>query len=174
MHSVWFRSTFLKVSKFLQIKEEGPNFWGEPILQKICELFGPPFSILILKILWTQIHRHSLDFNAFYMIQECFSESLDISTNWRVWGNFWGEQILQKIWIICSPLLYSNFKSFMEPNSSSFIMFHCILRGSGVLFSESWNFYNLKRRDLISGGNQFCRESQLFGPHFCILYFKVF
>ena len=111
MHSAWFRSTFFRVLKFLQIKEGGPNFWGEPILQKV--------------------------------------------------------------WIIWSPLLYFNFKSFTDPNSLSFIRFQCILHDSGVLFSESWNFYKLKRGDLISVGNQFCRMSELFGPPFCISILKV-
>ena len=111
MHSSWFRSTFLKVLKFLQIKEGGPNFWGEPILQNV--------------------------------------------------------------WIIWSPLLYFNFKSFLDPNSSSFIRFQCILHDSGVLFSESWNFYKLKRGDLISRRNQFLRKSELFYPPFCISILKV-
>ena len=111
MHSAWFRITFLRVLKFLQIKEGGPNFWGEPILQKV--------------------------------------------------------------WIIWSPLLYFNFKSFLDPNSPSFIRFQSILHESGRLFSESWNFYKLKRGDLISGENQFCRKSELFGPPFCISILKV-
>ena len=111
MYSAWFRSTFLRVLKFLQIKEGGPNFWGEPILQND--------------------------------------------------------------WIIWSPLLYFNFKSFLDPNSSSFIRFQSILHESGRLFSESWNFYKLKRGDLISGWNQFCRKSELFGPRFCISISKV-
>ena len=111
MNSAWLRSTFLRVLKFLHIKEGGPNFWGEPILHNV--------------------------------------------------------------WIIWSPLLYFNFKSFMEPNSLSLIRFQCILHDSGVLFSESWNFCKLKRGDLISGGNQFCRKSELFGPPFCISILKV-
>ena len=111
MHSAWFRSTFLRSSKCVQFKEGEPNFWGEPILEKL--------------------------------------------------------------WIIWSPLLYFNFKSFVDPNSWSFIRFQCILHDSGVLFSESWNFYKLKRGDLISGGNQFCRMSELFGPPFCISILKV-
>ena len=111
MHSAWFRSTFLRVLKLLQIKEGGPNFLGEPILKTL--------------------------------------------------------------WIIWSLLLYFNFESFMDPNSSSLIRFQCILHDSGVLFSESWNFYKLKRGDLVSGGNQFCRKSELFGPPFCISILKV-
>ena len=111
MHSAWFRSTFLRVLKFLQIKEGGPNFWGEPILQNV--------------------------------------------------------------WIIWSPLLFFNFKSFLDPNSSSVIIFQSLLHEWGRLFSESWNFYKLRRGDLISGGNQFCRMSELFGSPFCISILKV-
>ena len=112
MHSAWFRSTFLRVLKFLQIKEGGPNFLGEPILQNV--------------------------------------------------------------WIIWSSLLHFNFKSFLHSNSSSFIRFQCILHDSWVLFSEPWNFYKLKRGNLISGGNQFCRMSELSGSPFCISILKVF
>ena len=111
MHFVRFRSLFLRVFKFLQIKEGGLNFWGEPISQKV--------------------------------------------------------------WIIWSPLLYFNFKNLMAIISSSFIRFQCILHDSGLLFSESWNFFKLKRGDLVSGGNQFCRKSELFGPLFCISILKV-
>ena len=111
MQSAWFRSTFFRVLKFLQIKEGGPSFWWEPILQKV--------------------------------------------------------------WIIWSPLLYLDFKSFVDPNSSSFIRFQCILDDSEALFSESWNFYKLKRGDLISRGNQFYRKSELFGSPFCISILKV-
>ena len=111
MHSSWFRSTFLKVLKFLQIKEGGPNFWGEPVLQKV--------------------------------------------------------------WIIWSPLLYFNFKSFIDTISVSFIRFQCILHYSGVLFWECWNFYKLKRGNLISGRNQFWRKSEFFDPPFFISILKV-
>ena len=111
MHFAWLRSTFLRVLKFLQVKEGGRDFWGEPILQKV--------------------------------------------------------------WIIWSPLLYFNFKSFLALNSSSFIRFQCILHDSVVHFLESWNFYKLKRGDPISGGNQFCRKSELFRPSFCISILKV-
>ena len=111
MHSAWFSSTFLRLLGFLNIKELGSIFWGEPILQKL--------------------------------------------------------------WIIWSPLLYFNFKSSKYPICSSFIRFQYILYDSGVLFSESWNLYKLKREHLISGWNQFCRKSELFGPPFCIWILKV-
>ena len=88
-------------------------------------------------------------------------------------ANFWGESILKKIWIIWSPLLYFNLKSFTDPNSSSFIRFQCIRHDSAVLFSESWNFFKLNSRDQISGPNQFSRRSELFDPPFCISILKV-
>ena len=105
MHSWWCRNTFLRVLNFLQIKEGGPNFWVEPILQKVS--------------------------------------------------------------IIWSPLLYFTFKSFMDPNSFSFIRSQCILHDWGVLFSKSWNFFKLKR------GNQFCRKFELFRRPLCISILKV-
>ena len=87
--------------------------------------------------------------------------------------SFWGQSILQKVWIICSRLVYFYFKNFLDPNSLSFIRFQCILHDSGVLFSGYWNFHKLKKGHLISWGNQFCRKSELFGPPFCISILKV-
>ena len=72
------------------------------------------------------------------------------------------------------PLLYSNLKSFLNPNSSSFIRFQCILHDSGLLCAESSNFAKLKSGDPISEGNKFWRSSELFGPlPFCISILKV-
>ena len=70
-------------------------------------------------------------------------------------------------------LLYFNFKTFKDPNSLSFIRFQCILDDSGEFFSDFWSFYKLKWGHLFSGGNQFCRKSELFGPPFCIWILKV-
>ena len=108
MHSTWFRSTFLRVFRFVQSKEGGPNFWGKPIQKKV--------------------------------------------------------------WIICSPLLYFNFKSFLVPNSLSFIRFQCSLHDSGVLYSQLSNFYKLKRRGCKFWGERILRKSELFAPH--LLYFN--
>ena len=90
------------------------------------------------------------------------------------WPNFLEERILQNVLIIWSLLLYFNFKSFTEPNSSSLIRFQCLVADSGVLFSESLNFYKLKRLDLISGGNQFCRMSEIFGPSSVFQFWKFY
>ena len=173
MHSAWLRSTFLRVLKFLQIKEGGPNFWGEAILQKVWIIWSP--------LLYFNF-KSFMDPNFLSVIRfQCIlhdsgvllSEFLNLRKLKRGGSDFWGEPILQNVWIIWSSLLYFNFKSFLDPNSSSFIRFQCILHDSGVLFSEPWNFYKLKRGDLISGGNQFCRMSELFGPPFCIWILKV-
>ena len=112
MQFFWIRSSSLRVLKFVQIKERGFNFWGEPIFQNV--------------------------------------------------------------WIIWSPLLYLSLKSPMDENSSSFIRFQFILHESGRLFSGSWNFYKLKRGELISGENQFCRMSELFGRPLLYFNFKSF
>ena len=83
------------------------------------------------------------------------------------------EPILQKVWIIWSPGLYFNFKSFKDPNSSSFIRFQWILFYSGVPFSDFWSLEKLKRGDLISRENQLCRKSELLGPPFSISILNV-
>ena len=98
-----------------------------------------------------------------------FSESWNFYKLIRGWPNLWGGiNFGERVWIIWSPLLYFNFKSFMESNSLSFIRFQCILHDAGILFPECWNFYKLKSGDLISGLNQFCGKSKLFGHPFCI------
>ena len=88
--------------------------------------------------------------------------------------NFLGEPILQNVWIIWGPLLYFNFKSFLDPNSYSFIRFQCILYDSRVVLSGFSNLYKLKREDLISAVNLFFRMSELFGAPFYIWILKVF
>ena len=140
MHFAGFRSTSLRVSKFLQIKDPFFNFWGEPIFQNVW-------------IVWSPLLYLNLKQGRPYI---------------------WDEHLLQNVWIIWSPLLFFNFKRFLDPNSSPFIRFQSILHESGWLFSESWNSYKLKTGDVISGGNQFCRMSELFGPPFCISILKLF
>ena len=173
MHSAWFRNTFLRVLKFLQIKEEDLISQGNQFCRK-SQLFGPP----LLYFDFTSFEDpNSSSFIRFLCIlndsRELFSEPWNFSklkSGDLISGR---ESILQKLWIIWSPLLCFNFKSFMDPKSSSLIRFHWILHDSRVLFSESWNFYELKRGDLICGENEVCRMSELFGPPFCIAILKV-
>ena len=86
----------------------------------------------------------------------------------KEWGpDFWGEPILQEVWIIWSPLLSFMFKSFKDPNSSSFIRFKCILYHSGEVFSEFWNFYKLKR------GEPILQNSWIIWSPSCISILKI-
>ena len=126
MYSAWFRSTFFRVFKFVKIKEGGSNFWGEPVLQNVWIIWSP-FLFFNFK---TYLDRNSSSFIRFQSILHpsgrLFSESWNFYKLMRGGPNFWGEPILQNVWIIRSPLLYFNFKSFLDPNSTSFIRFQCI------------------------------------------------
>ena len=174
MHFAWFSSNSLRVFKFVRIKEGVSNFWGGTNFAE-CLNYLIPSSIFqcykfsrpkFLVIYW--IWMYSAWFRSIFLRVLKFLEI-------KVGGpDLWGERILQNVWIIWSPLLYFNLKSSTDPPPSSFIRFHSFLHESAVLFSESWKFYKLKSRDLIPGGNQFCRMSELFGPAFCISISKVF
>ena len=107
------------------------------------------------------------------MIQEYFSQGFEISTNSRRGTYVLAGTSFAECLVYLVLLLYLNLKSSMDPNSSSFIRYMSSIHEYGRLFSESWNFYKLKRGDLISAGNQFCRMSELFGLPFCISILKV-
>ena len=173
MDSVWWRSTLLSVFKFLQVKDGGPKSWGEPILEKVWIVWSP---LLYLNF------KSFIDPNSSSLIRfKCILHD-SVVLFLESW-NFYklktgdlvsrGNQFCRKSELFDPPLLYLNFKSFVDPNSSSFIRSECILHDGGVLFWESWNFYKLKRGDLSSGGNQFFRKSELFGHPFCIWILKV-
>ena len=173
MFSAWLRSTFLRVLKFLEVKEGRRNFWGEPILQKVWIIWSP----LLYFNFKSFVDPNSFSFIRFHTILH--DSGVLFSVSWNFYklkrGDLisGGEPIFQKVWIILSPLLYFIFKIFMDANSSFFIISQCILHDWGVLFSESWNLYKLMRGDIISGENQFQRNSELFGPPFCISILKV-
>ena len=172
MNSAWFRSTFFRLLKFLEIKEGGRNFLGESILQKSWIIW----SLLLCFNFKSFIDPDSSSLIRFqFILLDSEVPLSDFSNIYKLEGrpNFWGEPILQKVWIISSHHLYFNLKGFMDVNSSWFVWFQCILHGSGVIFSESWNFYKLKMGDLFSGGNQFCKKSKLFAPSFCIWTLKL-
>ena len=118
---------------------------------QIVWINGPFFCISILKPRRTKIFRHSVDFNAFCMIQKSFSDTSEFSTI-KDWGiNLLGEPILQKVWLICYPLLDINCKSFQDVYYSWFITFQWIFSGWGVPFRNFWIFYTLKIGHLTSG-----------------------
>ena len=160
MHSAWFRGTFLRALKFLQIKDGdlisegcgGTNFaeslnYLVPLLYLYFKSFMHPNSSSLIRFQCI-LHNSGV----------LFSESQNLYKLKTGGPNLWGEPILESVWIIWFPLLYFNFESFMESNSLSFISFQCILHDAGVLFPECWNFYKLQRADLISGRNQFAQS----------------
>ena len=149
MHFAWFRSNFLRVLKYLQLKDGGPNFWGEPILQKVWIIWSP----LLYFNFKSFLDPNSSPFISFQCILydsgvllSGFSNFYKLKRGDLISG---GNQFCRKSELFGLPLLYLNCKSFIDPNLSSFIRFQCILHDSGVLFPESWNFYKLKRGELI-------------------------
>ena len=167
MYSAWFRSTFLRVLKFSQIKEGGPSFWGEPILQNFWIFWSRFLYFNFISFL----DGNSSSFIRFQSIlhesRRLFSESWN-SYKLRMRDLISGGTNFPECLNYLVPLLYFNLQS------SSFIRFQAVLHEWRRLFSESWNFYKLKILDLIFWGNQFCRMSELFGPPFCISILKVF
>ena len=173
MHSAWFTSIFLRLLEFLNINEVGSNFWEEPILQKLWLIWS--------HLLYFSFKSSKYPISSSFIWFPCilYDSGVFFLEPWNFYKLKRGdlisgvEPMLQKVLIIWSSLLYFNFKSFMEPNSSSLIRFQCIVHDSGVLLSESWNFYKWKWGDLNYEGNQFRRMSELFRPPFFISILKV-
>ena len=91
MRSTWFSNTFLRFLKFPQIKEVRPNFLGRTSSAERLNYLVPPSCISILVVWRTQNLCHSLDFNAFYMIQQYFSQVFEIFVKLKEGGcNFFG------------------------------------------------------------------------------------
>ena len=167
------RSNFLRVFNFLQIKEGGPNFWGKPILQNIWIIWSAPSVFQFKKFYGPKFFLiHWISMRSAWL-RSTFLRLLKFPQIKAGRPNFSGEPILQNVWIICSPLLYFNFKSFLDPNSFSFIIFQCIALDWRVIFSGSSKFYKLKNGDLVSGGNQLWKKSELFGHPVCVSILKV-
>ena len=134
-------------------------------------MFGPVFCISILEIRGTQIISHSLDFNAFYIIQHYFCQFFLNFLKLRRGDLISLEGPIQQggriIW--SSSLLYFNFRNLRNPNSSSLIGFPCILHDSAVLFSVFGDFLGVGGGGLVScGEEQFCGMAGLFGSPFCV------
>ena len=160
-------------SYFLKLKRGDLISWWEPILQNGWIIWSP-----LLYLNFKNLRDpSSLSSSRFQCILH------DSAVLFLVFSNFlklkmgelisWGELILQNGWIIWSPLLYFNFKSLRDPNSSSSSRFQCILLDSAGLFSVFSNFLKLRMGELISWGNQFCRTAELFGPPLCIWILKI-
>ena len=161
MHSGWFRSTFLRAFQFPATKEWGPISLGEliiwsPLLYFNFEIFKDESSSSFIR--FQCILHHSIVLLKFSQIKE-----------WRDLIS-WGKSILQKPWLIWSPLLYFNFRTFKGQNSSSFNRFQIIRHNLGLLFSAFKHFHKLKRGHLISSGEPVLQKGWIIWS--TLLYFN--
>ena len=168
MHFVWFRSTSLRVFKFLQIKELAPNFWGGTNFSECLD-----YLVLLLYFnLKSSMEPNSSSFIKFQSIllepERLFWESWNFCKLKRGDLISGRKQFCRMSELFALPFCISILKVFLHPNSLPLISCQCILDNSGVLPSGFSNLHKLKRRDLISGGDQFFRMSELFGPPFSI------
>ena len=128
---------------------------GEPILQNVWIIWSPILHFNLKGCIDPNsfIHYISMYYARFRSTFLTVFKFLQ-TKNGR--PNFWREPILPNVWIIWSAFLYFNLKSSRDLNSSSFIRFQSLFHESAVLFSESWNFYKLKRG--AGGGPNFWEE----------------
>ena len=176
MYSAWLRTTFRRVLKFLQIKEGQPDFWGWGSNFAECLNYLVPPSLFQF---WKFCRPNFFAIRSIPIycawFRSTFRRVLKFVQIKDGRPNFCGEPILQNVWIIWSHFLFSNFKSFLDRNLSSFITFQSILQESGRLSSESWNFLKLKRRDLISGGRtNFAECLKYFVPSSVFEFWKFY
>ena len=71
-------------------------------------------------------------------------------------------------------ILYFNFKTFKDPNSWSCIRFQCVLHDSVERLSDFWNFYKLKRGDLIDWVEPILQNGWNLSSPFLYSKFKSF
>ena len=144
MYSAWFRSTFLRVLKFLQIKKLEPHFSEELILLKVWIICS---TLLYFKF------KSFMDLESWSLIrfQKIFHDSgIRFPESWifcklkRKDLISWKNQLCRTSELLDHPLLYFNFTSLKDRNFSSFSWFQYILHVPGLLFSVSWNFYKLR------------------------------
>ena len=172
MHSAWLRITFRRVLKFLEIKERGPNFLPEPILQKVWITWSPLLDFNFKSLMYTI----SLLFIRFqYILHDegvLFAESQNFYKLKSGDLISWGNQFCRKSEWFGTTFCISISKALWTQIHSHSLGFNafCIIQ---QYFFQSWSFYKLKSVDLISGWNQFSRKSELFGPPFCILILIV-
>ena len=150
------------------------NFLGKPILQNgwiiLSLLLYFNFKSVKYPNSWSFIRSQCIMYDSGVL----FSEFWNFHKLRRVGSFILGETILQKGWIICSPLLYFNFKSLKDPNCLSFTRFWCILHDSWVPFSDFLNFHKLKRANIISCGEPILQNGWLIWCRPLYFNFKSF
>ena len=112
MHSARWRNTFLRVLKFLQVKEGGPDFWGKRILQKV--------SIISSPVLYFNFRKFK-DPNFFSLIRfQCILYD-SVVHFWESWNFYklksgdlvsWGNQFCRKSQLFGPPFCSSILKVF--------------------------------------------------------------
>ena len=163
MYFVWFKCTPVRVLKFVEIKEGGFNFCGEAIFQNVWIIW---FPLLYFNLKSSMDPNYSSIIRFHSIMHELGKVLWEFSNLYKLkMGDIIsrGDEFCRMSDLFGPPLLYFNFKSFLDPNSAPFISFRCICYDSGVLLSGFSNFYKFKTGDLLSGWNQFCRMSGLFG-----------
>ena len=133
MHSAWFRSTFPRVLKFLQIKEGRSSFCGETTLQNALIIWFPHLCLNFKTFMDPNLSSSTRFQCILHDSWVLFSDSSNFYKLKRRDQISWAERILQNVLIIWSPLLYLNFKSFIDPNFLSLFPFECIPHDWGVL-----------------------------------------
>ena len=170
MGSIWFTSTFFNFFKLPQVKEGRPNFLvGTNSAERLNYLVPPPILYFYSRNLkhpnsWSFI-RYQWVLHDSPVLFTIFSNCFKLKRGDLI---SWWEPILQKGWIIWSYLLYSNFRNLKHSNSLSFIRFQWVLHDSPVLVSIFWNFFKLKRGDLISCVEPILQNARIIWIHFCI------
>ena len=138
---------------------------------RTVELFGPPFCISVLRIWRTQILVHSLDTNAFYFIQQYFSQLFKFPQIKEGGPNFVGEPILRNNWI-WSPRLHFKFKNLKNPN---LVIYYILMHstGFGSTFLSFIKFPQIKKGELISWGETILQNGWIIWSPFCISISKT-
>ena len=93
---------------------------------------------------FSPVFWNSLRFKRGANFQEWSGKTI-LQNNWIAWIEgawFLGRKqaLLKKSWIIWSPLLYFDFKTFKDPNSSSLIRFPCVLYDSEHFFCQTLEY----------------------------------
>ena len=148
---------FSDFRNFYKLKSEESNFSGGTNSSEGFNYLVPSFVFQFKKLVKNTFLRH-----------------LKLLQMKKGVPKFWGEPIVKIVWIVWSALLYFNFESFKNQNSSSFIIYQCILFESGVPFSCFSNFFKLKMGDLISWKGTNFEDSLNYLVPPSVTQFKIF
>ena len=172
MRSVWLRRNFVRSLKFLEIKEGGPNFRRGPILQKVWIIWST-LLYFYFKIVKEPNSPPIRRFNCiFYDSGVVFSDLWKLCKSKRGDLISWGNQFCRKFELFGPPFCISILKLSRTQILRHFLDFNafCMIHKN---FCQTFEIpTNSRGRNVISGGNQFWRKSELFAPPLCISILK--